>query len=58
MIQIKNIHKRFGAIQVLKGIDLSLTQPGIYGLLGPNGSGKSTLIKCIYGWFFRIRDRF
>lgn len=52
MIQIKNIHKRFGAIQVLKGIDLSLTQPGIYGLLGPNGSGKSTLIKCILGMVF------
>ena len=49
MIGIENLHKRFGVHEVLKGIDLQLYKPGIYGLLGPNGSGKSTLIKCLLG---------
>ncbi|MGB0199637.1 MAG: ABC transporter ATP-binding protein [Flavobacteriaceae bacterium] len=49
MICIDNLHKRFGVHEVLKGINLRLDKPGIYGLLGPNGSGKSTLIKCLLG---------
>lgn len=49
MIFIENLHKQFGVHQVLRGIDLCLDKPGIYGLLGPNGSGKSTLIKCLLG---------
>ncbi|QHI36915.1 Arginine transport ATP-binding protein ArtM [Kordia antarctica] len=49
MIQIEQLHKRFGKNQVLKGIDLSITQKGIVAILGPNGSGKTTLIKAILG---------
>lgn len=49
MIEIKNIHKRFGKNQVLKGIDLTISDGGIFVVLGPNGSGKTTLIKCILG---------
>ena len=49
MIEIKNIHKRFGKNQVLSGIDLSISDGGIFVVLGPNGSGKTTLIKCILG---------
>ncbi|MBC2839287.1 ABC transporter ATP-binding protein [Robiginitalea sp. SC105] len=49
MIQIKNLHKRFGKNQVLEGLALDLKPGGIYAVLGPNGSGKTTLIKCILG---------
>jgi len=49
MIEIKDLHKRFGKNQVLKGIDLDIHQGGIFAILGPNGSGKTTLIKSILG---------
>ncbi len=49
MIEIKELHKRFGKNQVLKGVDLEIHQKGIFAVLGPNGSGKTTLIKCILG---------
>ncbi len=49
MINIENLHKKFGANQVLEGVDLSIKEGGIYAVLGPNGSGKTTLIKCILG---------
>lgn len=49
MIKIKNIHKKFGKNEVLKGIDLEIPEQGIFAILGPNGSGKTTLIKSILG---------
>lgn len=49
MISIQDLHKAFGKNKVLKGIDLSFSQPEITAILGPNGSGKTTLIKCILG---------
>ena len=49
MIQIENLHKRFGKNQVLTGVDLTIENGGIYAVLGPNGSGKTTLIKSILG---------
>ena len=49
MIAIKDLHKKFGKNEVLKGIDLSIDRGGIFSVLGPNGSGKTTLIKCILG---------
>ncbi len=49
MIEIKNLHKKFGKNQVLKGIDLTIDTGGIFAVLGPNGSGKTTLIKTILG---------
>ncbi|MEZ4809009.1 MAG: ABC transporter ATP-binding protein [Allomuricauda sp.] len=48
-IEIKDLHKKFGKNQVLKGIDLSIDEGHIYAILGPNGSGKTTLIKSILG---------
>lgn len=48
-IAIKNLHKKFGALDVLSGLDLDITSGGIFAVLGPNGSGKTTLIKCILG---------
>lgn len=49
MIEITDLHKKFGKNKVLKGIDLSINTGGIFAVLGPNGSGKTTLIKSILG---------
>ena len=49
MIEIKDLHKKFGTNQVLQGIDLDIQRGGIFAVLGPNGSGKTTLIKSILG---------
>lgn len=42
MINIKNLHKSFGDLQVLKGIDLEVEQGKVIVLIGPSGSGKTT----------------
>ncbi len=47
MIKISNLHKRFGDLHVLKGIDLQVNQGDIIAIIGPSGSGKSTLLHCI-----------
>ncbi|MAO11334.1 MAG: copper ABC transporter ATP-binding protein [Flavobacteriaceae bacterium] len=49
MIEINNLYKKFGKNEVLKGIDLTINNGGIFAVLGPNGSGKTTLIKSILG---------
>lgn len=49
MIKIENLSKRFGKLQVLKTINLSLSGGQCVSLIGPNGSGKTTLIKTILG---------
>ena len=49
MIEIIDLHKKFGKNQVLKGIDLKIDRKGVFAILGPNGSGKTTLIKSILG---------
>jgi Cu-processing system ATP-binding protein len=49
MIDILNLHKRFGRLEVLKGIELSIFEGKTTAILGPNGSGKTTLIKTILG---------
>lgn len=49
MITIKALKKSFGSNQVLKGVDLEVTEAGICAVLGPNGSGKTTIIKSILG---------
>ena len=48
-IQIEQVHKRFGSLHALKGVDLTVNQGEFFGLLGPNGAGKSTLINAIAG---------
>ena len=49
MIQIKNLHKKFGKLKVLDDLNLEINSGGIFAILGPNGSGKTTLIKSIIG---------
>ncbi len=49
MIEIKELYKKFGKNEVLKGLDLTINEGGIFAVLGPNGSGKTTLIKSILG---------
>lgn len=48
-LDIKAIHKKFGSVNALNGIDLKIMQGEFFGLLGPNGAGKSTLINIIAG---------
>jgi len=49
MVTIENLHKKFGKNRVLSGVDLNISEGGIFAVLGPNGSGKTTLIKSILG---------
>jgi polar amino acid transport system ATP-binding protein len=49
MIEIQNVHKSFGALQVLKGINLTVAKGEVLTVIGGSGSGKSTLLTCING---------
>lgn len=49
MIEIRDLKKSFGSLQVLRSLSLDLSPGQIVCLIGPNGSGKTTLIKCILG---------
>ena len=47
MVRAENVHKSFGHVEVLKGIDLEVAEGEVFCLLGPSGSGKSTFLRCI-----------
>ena len=49
MIKIINVHKSFGQLEVLKGINMEVEQNKVHSILGASGSGKSTLLQCING---------
>lgn len=48
-VGIRNVRKRYGAVQALDGVDLAIARGEFFGLLGPNGAGKSTLINIMAG---------
>jgi polar amino acid transport system ATP-binding protein len=47
MVSIKNVHKAFGDLEVLKGVSFDIMKGEVICIIGPSGSGKSTLIRCI-----------
>lgn len=49
MIRIENLHKQFGKVKVLDGVNFEIKGGGVIAVLGPNGSGKTTILKCILG---------
>lgn len=47
MIEVKGIRKKFGDLEVLKGLDLTVNKGDVIAILGPSGSGKTTLLRCM-----------
>ena len=49
LVEMKDVHKRYGAFEVLKGLSLDVERHQVVCLIGPSGCGKSTLLRCING---------
>ena len=49
ILEIKNINKRFGGLQALGDVNLSVEEGTVHAIIGPNGAGKSTLLNCLVG---------
>ena len=47
MIKVENLHKHFGKLEVLKGIDYEINEKEVVCVIGPSGSGKSTFLRCL-----------
>ena len=47
MLQIRNLRKSFGDLQVLKGVDLDVNKGDVVAILGSSGSGKTTMLRCL-----------
>jgi len=46
-LRVESLHKRYGELQVLRGVDLTVPAGSVISVIGPSGSGKSTLLRCI-----------
>ncbi len=55
MLEIRDVRKRFGSLEVLKGVDLYVDKGDVVAILGPSGSGKTTFLRCIN--FLEIPDQ-
>ena len=55
MLEVTDIHKKFGDNEVLKGIDFSLEKGEVLAIIGSSGSGKTTLLRCLN--FLEMADR-
>ena len=49
IVDLRDVHKSFGHVEVLKGVSLAVPKGGVVCIIGPSGSGKSTLLRCING---------
>jgi polar amino acid transport system ATP-binding protein len=47
MVSLRGVHKRFGKLEVLRGVDIEIGRGEVVCVLGPSGSGKSTLLRCV-----------
>ena len=46
-IEIRDLHKSYGTVRALQGVNIDVDQGEIFGFLGPNGAGKTTTIRCM-----------
>ena len=58
LLEIKNVHKAFSGVRVLKGVNLNVRPGSVHSLMGENGAGKSTLMKCMFGIYFQDQGNF
>ena len=49
MLTVHGLHKKFGALEVVRGVSFEVSAGECYGLLGPNGAGKTTTLRCCLG---------
>ena len=49
ILEVKNVNKRFGGLQALNNVNLSVEENTVHAIIGPNGAGKSTLLNCLIG---------
>ncbi|MFO6464017.1 ABC transporter ATP-binding protein [Jannaschia sp. KMU-145] len=49
ILEVKNVGKRFGGLQALSDVNLSIPEQTVHAIIGPNGAGKSTLLNCLVG---------
>ena len=49
ILEVKGVNKRFGGLQALGNVNLSIAENTVHAIIGPNGAGKSTLLNCLVG---------